>query len=69
MLFMKQQKVFPEIVRRVVLEGFDYLDAEPLVYGGLRTAMPFAGNLEDEIMINPKGAEEKMRYLLTGVGK
>ncbi len=56
-----------EIVRRVVAEGFDYLDAEPLVYGGLRSAMPFAGNLEDAIMINPKGVEEKMRYLLTGI--
>ena len=58
-----------EIVRRVVQEGFDYLDAEPLVYGALRTAMPFAGNLEDEIMINAKGAEDKMRYLLTGICK
>ncbi len=58
-----------EIIRRIVLEGFDYLDAEPMVYGGLRSAMPFAGNLEDAIMINPKGAEEKMRYLLTGICK
>ncbi len=58
-----------EIVRRIVSEGFNYLDAEPLVYGALRCAMPFAGNLEDEIMINAKGAEEKMRYLLTGIVK
>ena len=58
-----------EIVRRIVAEGFDYLDAEPMVYGALRTAMPFAGNLEDVIMINAKEAEEKIRYLLTGIYK
>ena len=56
-----------EIVRRVVEEGFDYLDAEPLVYGNMRTAAPFAGNLEDAIMMTPKGVGEKMRYLLTGI--
>lgn len=56
-----------EIIRRIVLEGFDYLDAEPMVYGALRSAMPFAGNLEDLIMINPKGVEEKMRKILTGI--
>ena len=56
-----------EIVRRVVAEGFDYLDAEPLVHGGLRSAMPFAGNLEDAVMFNPEGVEEKFRYLLTGI--
>lgn len=56
-----------EIVRRVAEEGFDYLDAEPLVYGNLRTAMPFAGNLEDAVLINPDGVLEKMKYLLTGV--
>ncbi len=56
-----------EIIRRVLEQGFDYLDAEPLVYGNLRTAAPFAGNLEDAIMLSPKGAEEKMRYLLTGI--
>jgi len=56
-----------EIVRRVVEEGFNYLDAEPLVYGNMRTAAPFAGNLEDAIMMTPEGAAEKMKYLLTGV--
>ncbi len=56
-----------EIIRRVVEEGFDYLDAEPLVYGNLRTAMPFAANLEDAVLINPDGVLEKMRYLLTGI--
>ncbi len=56
-----------EIVRRVVEQGFDYLDAEPLVYGNMRTPAPFAGNLEDTMMMNAEGAEEKMRYLLTGI--
>ena len=56
-----------EIVRRVVEEGFDSLDAEPLVYGNMRTAAPFAGNLEDAIMMTPKGVGEKMKYLLTGI--
>lgn len=56
-----------EIVRRVVEQGFDYLDAEPLVYGNLRTVAPFAGNLEDAIMLSPEGVEEKIRYLLTGI--
>lgn len=56
-----------EIVRRVVEEGFDYLDAEPLVYGNMRTAAPFAGNLEDAIMMKPEGIAEKMKYLLTGI--
>ena len=56
-----------EIIRRVVEQGFDYLDAEPLVYGNLRTAMPFSANLEDSVLITPEGVEEKARYLLTGV--
>lgn len=56
-----------EIVRRVVEEVFDYLDAEPLVYGNMRTAAPFAGNLEDAIMMTPDGVQEKMKYLLTGI--
>ena len=58
-----------EIVRRVVEEGFNWLDAEPLVYGNMRTAAPFAGNLEDAIMMTPEGVLEKMKYLLTGVLK
>ena len=56
-----------EIVRRVVEEGFNYLDAEPLVCGNMRTAAPFAGNLEDAIMLTPDQIAEKMRYLLTGI--
>ena len=56
-----------EIVRRVVEVGFDYLDAEPLVCGNMRTAAPFAGNLEDAIMMTPDTVAEKIRYLLKGI--
>ena len=56
-----------EIVRRVVEEGFDYLDAEPLVYGTVRAPMPFAGNLEDAMTITPEGVVERMKKILTGV--
>lgn len=56
-----------EIVRRVVEQGFDYLDAEPLVLGNRRSVAPFAGNLEDAVMLTPADVQEKMRYLLTGI--
>ena len=36
-----------EIVRRVVQEGFDYLDAEPVVLGGRNVPIPFSPPLED----------------------
>lgn len=58
-----------EIVRRVVEAGFDYLDAEPLVIGNRRTANPFAGNLEDAVMLKPEDVQSKMKYLLTGILK
>ena len=56
-----------EIVRRVVESAFDDLDAEPLVIGNRRTANPFAGNLEDAVMLKPEDVQEKMKYLLTGI--
>lgn len=36
-----------EIVRRVVADAFDYLDAPPQVLGGLNTPIPFSPPLED----------------------
>jgi pyruvate dehydrogenase E1 component beta subunit len=36
-----------EIVRRVVAEYFDYLDAEPRVLGGANVPLPFSPVLED----------------------
>lgn len=56
-----------EIVRRVVETGFDYLDAEPLVIGNRRAANPFAGNLEDAVMLKSEDVQAKMKYLLTGI--
>ncbi len=35
-----------EIVRRVVAEGFDYLDAPPKVFAGSDTPIPFSSTLE-----------------------
>ena len=57
----------PGVSDGFIQQGFDYLDAEPLVYGNLRTAMPFSANLEDSVLITPEGVEEKARYLLTGI--
>ena len=56
-----------EIVRRVVEEGFDFLDAEPVVCGGIRTVTPFAGNLEDAVMLRPEVITEKARFILKGI--
>ena len=56
-----------EIVRRVVETCFDYLDAEPLVLGNMRSVAPFAGNLEDTVMLTSDDIQNKMRYLLTGI--
>ena len=36
-----------EIVRRVVQEGFDSLDSEPIVLAGCNTPIPFSPSLED----------------------
>jgi len=55
-----------EIVRRAVENCFDYLDAEPLVYGGVRTVVPFSPDLENAVMITPDGVMDKIRYLLKG---
>lgn len=56
-----------EIVRLVVEKAFDFLDAEPLVYGGLDVPTPFSGILEDECLIKTDIIIEKINYLLTGI--
>ena len=56
-----------EIVRRVVEEGFDFLDAQPLVYGNVRSVTPFASNLEDAVMIKPEEIIKKAGILLKGI--
>lgn len=56
-----------EIVRRVVERCFDDLDAEPLVYGGRRSIVPFSGVLEDSIMLKADEIVklmERLTYLL-----
>ena len=40
-------RVVAEIVRQVVQEAFDYLDAPPRVLGGRNTPIPFSPVLED----------------------
>lgn len=56
-----------EIVRKVVEKGFNYLDAEPLVCGGLTVPTPFSGILEDACLVNSEKIIRKIEYLLTGI--
>lgn len=56
-----------ELIRLVTENAFDYLDAEPLVYGGLGIPTPFSGILEDMCLLKSKDIESKIRYLLKGV--
>jgi Pyruvate/2-oxoglutarate dehydrogenase complex, dehydrogenase (E1) component, eukaryotic type, beta subunit len=56
-----------EIVRLVVEQAFDYLDAEPLVCGALEVPTPFSGRLEDYCMLKKEDIINKINYLLTGV--
>lgn len=53
-----------EIVRRIVEQAFDALDAEPLVYGGLRSVTPFSGVLEDELLLKPTEIAKLMDRLM-----
>jgi len=39
-----------EIVRQVLEQAFDYLDAAPKVLGGSATPIPFSGPLEDAVV-------------------
>lgn len=50
-----------EIVRRIVSEGFDLLDAPPLVLGGRDVATPFAGVLEDAVVPQTADIVELLR--------
>ncbi|RJQ39632.1 MAG: alpha-ketoacid dehydrogenase subunit beta [Nitrospiraceae bacterium] len=56
-----------EIVRLVIEKAFDYLDAEPLVCGGLGVPTPFSGKLEDICMLRTEAIVGKIQYLLTGI--
>jgi len=56
-----------EIVRRIVAEAFDFLDAEPLVYGGVRTVAPFSGVLEDRTLLKPEEIARMIDKLTYGL--
>jgi pyruvate/2-oxoglutarate/acetoin dehydrogenase E1 component len=43
-----------EIVRRIVAEGFDYLDCPPIVLGGKNIPTPFSPPLEDFVLPSVK---------------
>jgi pyruvate dehydrogenase E1 component beta subunit len=53
-----------EIVRRVVAEGFDYLDAPPVVLGGADLPMPFSPGLEDACLPQVETIVAEVRKLL-----
>jgi pyruvate/2-oxoglutarate/acetoin dehydrogenase E1 component len=52
-----------EIVRRIVAEGFDYLDSPPLVIGGKDIPTPFSPSLEDYILPSPEAIAAKIAAL------
>ncbi len=52
-----------EIVRRIVEEGFDYLDCPPLVIGGKDIPTPFSPSLEDYILPSPEAIAAKIAAL------
>ena len=53
-----------EIVRRVVEKGFDYLDAEPRVFGGADLPIPFSPGLEDVCLPQPDTIVTQIRNLV-----
>jgi pyruvate/2-oxoglutarate/acetoin dehydrogenase E1 component len=52
-----------EIVRRIVAEGFDYLDCPPIVIGGKDIPTPFSPTLEDFILPSQEAIAEKITAL------
>ena len=52
-----------EIVRRVVAEGFDYLDCPPIVLGGKNIPTPFSPGLEDFVLPSEREISEKILAL------
>ncbi len=53
-----------EVVRQVVENGFDYLDAEPIVVGGLPAPMPFSPVLEDACVVTKAAIVAAIRKVL-----
>ena len=53
-----------EIVRRVVSEGFDYLDAQPVVQGGADAPTPFSPGLEQACLPQPETIAATVQKLM-----
>jgi pyruvate dehydrogenase E1 component beta subunit len=53
-----------EIVRRIVADGFDYLDAPPLVHAGADVPTPFSPPLEYASLPQPETIAQAVRGLL-----
>ena len=52
-----------EIIRRVVEEGFDYLDCPPIVIGAKNIPTPFSAPLEDYILPQTEDIAAKITAL------
>ena len=50
-----------EVIRRIVDEGFDYLDAPPVLAAGKDVPIPFAEVLEDYSILQVSDIEEALR--------
>jgi len=55
-----------EIVRRVVEEGFELLQAPPRVVAGLNTPMPYTAPLEDACLPQPHDITTAIREMVAG---
>ena len=53
-----------ETVRRIVAEGFDYLDAPPLVHAGADLPIPFSPPLEDACLPQPETIADACRNIV-----
>ena len=53
-----------EIMRRVIDEAFDYLDAPPKVVGGASTPMPYSRQLEKTVVPQVEDVVHAIHQLL-----
>jgi len=53
-----------EIVRRIVAEGFDYLDAPPIVHAGADLPIPFSPPLERACLPQPETIADTIRRIV-----
>ena len=53
-----------EIVRRIVEEGFDYLDAPPIVHAGADLPIPFSPPLEEVCLPQTETIADKIREIV-----